>query len=243
MKGGIFIICLIISFLLSDLSFAQNSKSYRVVYKPKVRISVDTLTGPSDFVSILKSSIKKTEQTQFILTISNEVSNFKQSGELRLEVSVIDKVSIPQLAGVKGEYINDGKSIFHSCEIANTPITVNLKSKIDWLLTQERKSIQGYVCYKASGIRLYGRNKGQSVVVWYTPEVPVSFGPKEYYGLPGLILEVDEKDVSLTAVKIEPTKPITIEIPNKRILSEKEAEKLRESENRKAEDFMNIKNK
>lgn len=29
------------------------------------------------------------------------------------------------------------------------------------------------------------------VVAWFTPEIPVSFGPLGYYGLPGLIVELD----------------------------------------------------
>ncbi|MCG1035146.1 GLPGLI family protein [Polaribacter sp. DS7-9] len=39
-------------------------------------------------------------------------------------------------------------------------------------------------------------------VVWFTPIIPVSFGPKQYFGLPGLILELEEAAVIFKAKEI-----------------------------------------
>ena len=40
------------------------------------------------------------------------------------------------------------------------------------------------------------------VVAWYSPQIPVSAGPDRYWGLPGLILELQEKNVIFGAKKI-----------------------------------------
>ena len=40
------------------------------------------------------------------------------------------------------------------------------------------------------------------VVAWYTPEIPVNQGPGEYWGLPGLILEVQADRTTLLCTKI-----------------------------------------
>ncbi|GAA3596296.1 GLPGLI family protein [Flavivirga amylovorans] len=40
------------------------------------------------------------------------------------------------------------------------------------------------------------------VVVWYTPQIPVNQGPGEYWGLPGLILEVNEGRTTILCSKI-----------------------------------------
>jgi GLPGLI family protein len=40
------------------------------------------------------------------------------------------------------------------------------------------------------------------VVAWYTPEIPVSNGPENYFGLPGLILEVSAGKTTLLCSKI-----------------------------------------
>lgn len=58
-----------------------------------------------------------------------------------------------------------------------------------WELKNEQKKIGSFNCQKAV-TRLYGRE----YEVWYTPEVPVVFGPWKLNGLPGLILEVRSAD-------------------------------------------------
>lgn len=40
------------------------------------------------------------------------------------------------------------------------------------------------------------------VVAWYTPEIPISQGPGSYWGLPGLILEIQEGRTTLLCNKI-----------------------------------------
>ncbi len=40
------------------------------------------------------------------------------------------------------------------------------------------------------------------VTAWYTPQIPVSTGPGEYHGLPGLILEVNANNTSMLCTKI-----------------------------------------
>ena len=44
--------------------------------------------------------------------------------------------------------------------------------------------------------------KEVEVVAWYTPEIPVSNGPENYFGLPGLILEVSAGKTTLLCSKI-----------------------------------------
>ena len=62
---------------------------------------------------------------------------------------------------------------------------------IKWNLTDEIKNVCGYECKKA--VCEYG---GRIWQVWYSEEIPSSFGPWKFCGLPGLVLsasDVDEK--------------------------------------------------
>lgn len=64
----------------------------------------------------------------------------------------------------------------------------------DWDLKAESKNIMGFECFKAIGSYEeynYFLEKKQtiSVVAWYAPAIPVSFGPSGFDGLPGLVLE------------------------------------------------------
>lgn len=59
--------------------------------------------------------------------------------------------------------------------------------------------------------------KMTEVEAWYTPQIPVSHGPAEYWGLPGLILEVSAGGTTMLCAKIvmNPKEKITIEAPDK----------------------------
>lgn len=56
-----------------------------------------------------------------------------------------------------------------------------------------------------------------SVEAWYTPQIPVSHGPGEFWGLPGLILEVSAGNTTMLCTKIvmNPQEKITIKAPDK----------------------------
>lgn len=55
------------------------------------------------------------------------------------------------------------------------------------------------------------------VEAWYTPQIPVGHGPSEFWGLPGLILEVSAGNTTLLCSKIvmNPKEKIKIEAPEK----------------------------
>ena len=68
-----------------------------------------------------------------------------------------------------------------------------------------------------------------TVTAWYAPEIPVSQGPENYYGLPGLILEVnDGKTVILCSkVVLNSKEKVTIKPSTKgKVVTEKEYNKI-----------------
>lgn len=55
------------------------------------------------------------------------------------------------------------------------------------------------------------------VVAWYTPQIPVNQGPDDYWGLPGLILEInaDRTTILCTKIVLNPEEKEAIEKPKK----------------------------
>ncbi len=55
------------------------------------------------------------------------------------------------------------------------------------------------------------------ITAWYTPQIPINQGPGEYWGLPGLILEVNAGRTTILCSKIimNPSEKEVIEIPSK----------------------------
>ena len=66
----------------------------------------------------------------------------------------------------------------------------------------------GYLCFKALTTRNYIDRNGNKVelevLAWFSPDLNISSGPKDYSGLPGLILEIQEGDgLKISANKVE----------------------------------------
>jgi len=86
-----------------------------------------------------------------------------------------------------------------------------------WQISQETKKIAGYICYKATSSAPTNNNTENHITAWFTPQIPVGFGPKDFNGLPGLILELETDFMTYKAAKliINPTEKVLVEKPSK----------------------------
>jgi len=93
----------------------------------------------------------------------------------------------------------------------------NDKSTLKWTITDESKIIGGFTCFKATANEILEHpNKKfiKPIVAWFTPEIPVPFGPLHYGNLPGLILELQTEKALFGAEKIDFKKtPVIKELP------------------------------
>jgi GLPGLI family protein len=67
--------------------------------------------------------------------------------------------------------------------------------------------------------------KDMTITAWYTPEIPVNQGPENYWGLPGLILEINDGKTVILCSKIvlNPKEKTVIKAPVKgKVISQKE---------------------
>jgi len=111
-----------------------------------------------------------------------------------------------------------------------TLLKLRKASLVKWKLTTETKEISGYKCYKATYTYIQkwnGREFPWEVIAWYSPEIPLQYGPIRYSGLPGLILELSEKNIGYIVDKISFTKgKVEIKKPNNgELLTEEEINK------------------
>lgn len=74
-----------------------------------------------------------------------------------------------------------------------------------WKVLNDIKEVAGHICMNAVWEDTIKR---QTVVAWFALDIPSNAGPERFYGLPGLILEVEVNDGALviSADKIEPKK-------------------------------------
>ena len=80
----------------------------------------------------------------------------------------------------------------------------------NWKIERDTKEILGYKCRKATC-----RFRGRDYEAWYAEELPIPYGPYQFRGLPGLILELSDtnKEYVFNIVGLErPEKVIPLRI-------------------------------
>jgi GLPGLI family protein len=86
------------------------------------------------------------------------------------------------------------------------PIVISINLNDKWEIDYKKsKIIDGYKCYYAiyTGKGLWWElNPEKPTYAWFTTEIPLPFGPLQYNGLPGLIIEMNVDNIRYTATKI-----------------------------------------
>lgn len=201
-------ISLIFVLFCFSVLFAQNNKTVTCVYKVYTPFDLKKAE-----VSNLSESIAKTKPLSYVLTICNNTSKFYLVDNM--EIDGLDMLSLKfrKILSFGGKYVetnlNDDE-IFESRESMGANFAVATKiSDYKWNITNETKMIDNYSCLKATCLI---KNRGQGgavfdkeVVAYFCPELNYQFGPREFCGLPGLILEVvvDNTVIGLESIKFD----------------------------------------
>jgi len=186
--------------------------------------------------SRMKNRLEKT----YVLTFNKTESFFKEDEKLDAMSGATDSWGKNFAQGDQYKNVRDNQLV-QSQEFYGKKFLVKDKlQKIDWKMGSETKQIGNYTCFKAMALipsdelswynfswDMMRRNTPQTdsigaeiipeikmtqVEAWYTVQVPVSHGPSEFWGLPGLILEVSADDTTMLCSKIVINPKETIEI-------------------------------
>lgn len=164
--------------------------SFLVAYK-KIK---DPMSVKRDVIYAMENA----RPEDFILNFNNEESYY-------YNVPILEHQNdrMGSRAGTTPYYINPSKDIVIEM---SAPLGNINRVPIDWEITNQTKQIGKYTCRQAKAKeKLYSRQGHfyyRDVVAWFAPDIPVSFGPKNYSGLPGLVLQIEDKEYTLTAEKI-----------------------------------------
>ena len=198
----------------------------------------------------VRKQLAQQMQRDYILTFTVEEATWK-------EKQALDPVSNPAShggmqvrisTGNSKSYINPSKNQFlEETEIFGKKFLIKDElESFKWKISNEEKKIGDYTVVKATYTDISERTAmtlsdsenttetvqdTTQVIAWYAPEIPVSQGPNNSYGLPGLILELKEGNLTYLCSKIElnPEKSVEIEKPSKgKVVTREEADKIRD---------------
>lgn len=193
-----------------------------------------------DVAARLQNRLEKT----YILSFNREESFFYEDEKLDALSGATDSWGKNFSPGKQYKNIKTNSQIQNQEIYGKKFLVKDSLQPIKWAMTSDTKKIGNYTCFKATALiptneltwysfswsKISNENKkteeGEAaeleidmtaVEAWYTLQIPVGHGPLEYWGLPGLILEVSADNTTLLCSKIviNPKEEIIIEAPTK----------------------------
>ncbi|MEM0543036.1 GLPGLI family protein [Flavobacterium sp. j3] len=212
------------------ITFSQN-KSGEVTYVIK---SIDFENKIQNTKNVVDDIKKIALEQKFLLSFGEKKSKFliienldKTEGNEKNRM--LNKLATLRFTCDYSYYLNIEEKLEYFNKNDGALIKVNFTNK-SWEITTESKIIDKYLCYKA--IYKYDylardkKVKTRIITAWFAPSLPFSYGPKNYNGLPGLILELQDWDTTFLATKIELSdKEIEIDFPKGKTITQEEYEK------------------
>lgn len=202
-----------------------------VEYKVQIN-DEENLFKDNDFLrDIFLKAIKNDSKVNFGLLINSNSSKFYNLSSLNSEDSFDEEKIVLSFSNYSGIVFNYNDSIFKQSSLLGKNIYSKEPSKKNWELHNDTKLIDNYLCYKATTI--YKVSNGEKifnhpVTAWYCPALPYKFGPNGYGNLPGLILELQVRNVLFGITKIDLKTDIELDLSSlkkAKILTEEELEK------------------
>ena len=193
----------------------------------------------------IAARLKNRLEKEFVLVFNKEESLFIEQEQLDAISGATDSWGKNFAAGENYKNVKSDKQIQQQEFYGKKFLVKDQLQPMTWTLGNETKKIGNYNCFKAttfiptddllwysfSWSRMRTTNDSEEkttevddksvditeVEAWYTPQIPVRHGPSEYWGLPGLILEVSAGETTMLCSKIvlNPSDVIEIEAPSK----------------------------
>lgn len=162
----------------------------------------------------LKLLLKNASDVEYSLKFSRDESIYKHIKSMENEAKKginLTKIFAGNLNTIY--YNNISKECLDQTTISGETFLI-IKDPVIWKLTSISKTISDYKCFKA--VCLDSEGKESDVIAWYAPAISFNYGPGRFNGLPGLILELEDKSVTFRAKNIKLNKKdIKIKRPNK----------------------------
>ena len=239
----------------------NGKATYKTSQKSNIKIDANQEGMTDKMQEELQKRLQKMNQKTFILEFDKTKSVYKQEESLAAPKvsSGFNQVRVVQFGSGSGKgsiYYKDTqeKRYTNQTEIMGKVFLIKDElPKYEWEMSTDTKNIGQYTCYKATYSKevenknisfINGETKEEIVketvvtTAWYTLQVPISNGPMNYQGLPGLILEINDGKnlIVCTEIIINPSEVIKIEEPKKgKVVSQK---KYDEIQNKKSKEML-----
>lgn len=169
-----------------------------LLYDVTYQMEVETVPGQSEWMItdevLLQIGKNATKSFSIALAQVDSVATvlYKSGARTVPMYQGLAQVEVIYRMNRKDQLLVDVRDLSGDASLYYSEVTPKLK----WKMGHETKDILGYSCRSA---RVDFR--GRCYTAWYAPDIPLSYGPWKFAGLPGLILDIrdDTGEVHYTA--------------------------------------------
>jgi len=186
--------------------FSQVSKNIQCTYRVLTVFDFNEETKKNG----LSEKVLLTNPLEYTLQINDDKSIYFENDNL-FDESEIMSLKIRRILSsnnIKNVYTDLKKNkIKENIDAFDEDFTVLKKlSDNNWIITNETKKIDQYDCIKAilktQNLNRAGTEETLETIAYFAPKIPLRFGPLYYNGLPGLVIQVEEKSKIIQLTKI-----------------------------------------
>lgn len=208
---------LLILSCFTTLIYSQNNEEkYLITYLEKRQITEEGQEHlkklPYHIQELLLTEVNEGKES--FLFIDNKTSVY--SVKNRTEPLILEGTLEREVKFIKSEtdYFKDDNNellIIKTNKDESEYVVKTDLHPINWIMLDESKEINSMICKKATGKDM----RGNEIEAWYTETVSISNGPAQYGGLPGLIVQLKDKNRIFELTEIEKTNTENkIDFPN-----------------------------
>jgi GLPGLI family protein len=232
--------------IITVTTFAQKDFQGKATYMSKTTMDMSRFGDQmsEQQKKQMMARFKNFLEKNYTLSFNKTASSFKEDVKLDAPGTTARRWGNNNGQGSIYKNLKDRQMIEDVEQFSKRFLVVEQMDQPKWEMGMETKKIGQYTCYKATMVKVdnkvdWGKmfsRRGNSkkkdstetvdkkedvkmlaVTAWYTPQIPVSSGPGTYFGLPGLILEINEGRTTMlcTEIVMNPAETIEIKKPTK----------------------------
>lgn len=246
-------------FLFTTSLIAQNFQGKAIYEsKTNLDIDFSKSGIPADRIKIFQERMKNNLEKTYELSFNKTASIYREEEKLDQNSSRGGMRFLMMTGGASGKHYKNVQTKKSTKENEFSGKNFLIKDELvayKWKMEKETKMIGDQMSFKATTVvnmpvrremRFGRRNNNEEdkreeeaikkptsepviVTAWYTLDIPISQGPGDYWGLPGLILEVSVRDTKIMCTKIvlNPKEKAELKEPTKgKIVTQEEYDEI-----------------
>ena len=194
MKKLIYLLCAV---FFASVVIAQDNTSGKVSYEQVLKLEIKLEGDAAQFAHMLPKE-RKSNKVLYFSSESSLYENGAEQEEKTISMHGGENVMAIKMHEPENKVFTSFKNKKKNEQKEIRVFLIEGELSHQWKITGEQKMILDFPCQQA-----VIEEDSTKTFAWFTPAIPVSAGPANFGGLPGLILSIESGDGKMTTTATE----------------------------------------